>query len=127
MLQGDLKHILTMEVAPDIQENIKRSLANTVNWQMLLVVWILQLQTFCFMYFMYMREEVNYEKYKSMDLNLLKTILVLLVLCCLFCLIATTDLGFDPVENVVFYVGGIISIGIATLAALNVFENPGDR
>jgi hypothetical protein len=58
-----------------------------------------------------------------MDINLLKTIFVLLVLSCLFCLVATTDLGFDPVENFIFFVGGAIAIGWVTLAALNIFEN----
>ena len=35
MLQLDRKHILTIEVAPDIREIIKRTLVNTANWQML--------------------------------------------------------------------------------------------
>ena len=35
MLQLDRKHILTIEVAPDIREIIRRSLGNTANWQML--------------------------------------------------------------------------------------------
>ncbi len=62
-----------------------------------------------------------------MDINLLKTIFVLLILNCLFCLVATTDLGFDPVENLIFYSGGIVLIGWITLAFLNAFENKGDR
>ena len=58
-----------------------------------------------------------------MDTNLLKTIFVLLVLSCLFGLVATTDLGFDPIENSIFYSGGIALIGWVTLAFLNAFEN----
>ena len=58
-----------------------------------------------------------------MDINLLKIIFVLLVLSCLFCLVGTTDLGFDPIENSIFYSGGIALIGWVTLAFLNVFKN----
>ena len=56
-------------------------------------------------------------------INLLRTILILFVLTCLFCLIATTDLGFDPVDNVVFYVGGVILIAWVTVTSLNIFNN----
>ena len=54
--------------------------------------------------------------------NLLRTILILLVLTCLFCLVMTTDLGLDPVDNLVFYVGGVVLIGWATVASLNIFN-----
>lgn len=56
-------------------------------------------------------------------INLLKTILILLVLTCLFCLVMTTDLGLDPVDNLVLYVGGVVLIGWATVASLNIFND----
>ena len=56
-------------------------------------------------------------------INLLKTILILLVLTCLFCLVMTTDLGLDAVDNLVFYVGGVVLIGWATVASLNIFND----
>lgn len=56
-------------------------------------------------------------------INLLKTILILLVLTCLFCLVMTTDLGLDPVDNLVFYVGGVVLIGWVTVASLNIFHD----
>ena len=55
--------------------------------------------------------------------NLLRTILILLGLTCLFCLVMTTDLGLDPIDNLVFYVGGVVLIGWATVASLNIFND----
>lgn len=55
--------------------------------------------------------------------NLFKTIFILLVLTCIFCLILTTDLGFGPVANVALYLGGVILIGWATVASLNIFSD----
>ena len=60
-------------------------------------------------------------------INLLRTILILLGSTCIFCLVMTTDLGFDPVDNVIFYLGGVVLIGWATVASLNIFNDSGDR
>ena len=57
------------------------------------------------------------------SVNLLKAILTLLVLTCIFCLIMTTDLGFGPVANVALYLGGVVLIGWATVASLNIFND----
>jgi hypothetical protein len=56
-------------------------------------------------------------------INLFKTILTLLILTCIFCLIMTTDLGLGPVANVALYLGGVILLGWATVASLNIFND----
>ena len=45
MLQPDRKHILTIEIAPDLREIIRRSLGNTANWQMLSANSLVEAQT----------------------------------------------------------------------------------
>ena len=55
--------------------------------------------------------------------NLLRTILILLVLTCIFCLILTTDPGFGPVANVALYLGGVVLIAWVTVASLNLFND----
>lgn len=56
-------------------------------------------------------------------INFLVSILALLVLTCCFCLILTTDLGWGPVVYVTFFLGGIASIGWASVACLNLFKD----
>lgn len=56
-------------------------------------------------------------------LNLFIAILTLLIMTCIFCVILTTDLGFGPVANVALYLGGVVLIGWATVASLNIFND----
>ncbi|PSB09330.1 hypothetical protein C7B62_13690 [Pleurocapsa sp. CCALA 161] len=56
-------------------------------------------------------------------INLLKAILILFIFTYIFCLILTTDLGFGPVANVALYLGGVVLIGWASIASLNIFND----
>ena len=56
-------------------------------------------------------------------INFLVAILTLLVSTTLFCLIMTTDWGWGPIVYVSPFLGGIVLMGWAGVACLNLFKD----
>lgn len=56
-------------------------------------------------------------------INFSVAILVLLFSTCLFCLLMTTDLGWGPIAYVASFLGGIIFMGWASVACLDLFKD----
>lgn len=55
--------------------------------------------------------------------NFLVTITVLLVSTCFFCLLMTTDFGWGPIVYIASFLGGIVFIGWAGVACLDLFKD----
>jgi hypothetical protein len=56
-------------------------------------------------------------------INFFVAILAVLISTCLFCLIMTTDLGWGPVVYVSSFLGGIVLMGWAGVACLDLFKD----
>ncbi len=56
-------------------------------------------------------------------MNFLMAIFVLLVSTCFFCLIMTTDFGWGPIVYIASFLGGIVLIGWAGIACLDLFQD----
>ncbi len=56
-------------------------------------------------------------------INFLVAIVALLISTCLFCLIMTTDLGWGPIVYITFFLGGIVLMGWAGVACLDLFKD----
>ena len=55
--------------------------------------------------------------------NFLVAIFVLLISTCFFCLLMTTDLGWGPIVYVASFLGGIVFMGWAGVACLDLFKD----
>lgn len=55
--------------------------------------------------------------------NFLVAITILLLSTCLFCWLMTTDLGWGPVVYVASFLGGIVFLGWAGVACLDLFKS----
>ena len=56
-------------------------------------------------------------------INFLVAILALLVSTTLFCLIMTTDWGWGPIVYISTFLGGIVLMGWAGVACLDIFKD----
>ncbi len=56
-------------------------------------------------------------------INFLVAIVILLISTCFFCLIMTTDLGWGPIAYVASFLGGIVLMGWAGVACLDLFQD----
>ena len=56
-------------------------------------------------------------------INFLVAVFVLLILTCFFCLLMTTDFGWGPIVYITFFLGGIVLMGWAGVACLDLFKD----
>jgi hypothetical protein len=56
-------------------------------------------------------------------INFLAAILALLVSTCFFCLLMTSNLGWGPIAYVASFLGGIVLMGWAGVACLDLFKD----
>jgi hypothetical protein len=54
--------------------------------------------------------------------NFLVTITVLFLSTCFFCLLMTTDLGWGPIAYIASFLSGIVFMGWAGVACLDLFK-----
>ncbi|MDJ0594077.1 MAG: hypothetical protein QNJ72_29560 [Pleurocapsa sp. MO_226.B13] len=55
-------------------------------------------------------------------INFAIAIVALVISTCFFCLIMTTDLGWGPIAYVACFLGGIVLMGWASAACLDLFK-----